>query len=275
MSVLRVCLSFATALACVSAVLACNKDKPQSTQAPNTLAPPAYTPTVPQEPDPPQLTAAGRDYLAGHYERIIEQLNPLWNDLRNREQDRASGLTAGWLALAHAQVVFEDALAPAQYAREMATKTNDPEVLAMAALAEAAYAIGNQDYDAAVTALAPITAQFKRTDLSAAATIAHAEALIGRAYGDPESLDLRHPEDLTAARALYETLLVNADRPVLVGRANEGLAALAKYRGQRDVICRHVEAAAQAYAEGQAATFLMDGPRHLASENDCKLNAPR
>ncbi len=85
-------------------------------------------PDVPQEPDPPQITEGAHQYLLGHYQEAIDLLTPVYADLKERKQYRASGLAGGWLALAHAQIVFESGQEPSQHGLEMAEGTQDAEV---------------------------------------------------------------------------------------------------------------------------------------------------
>ncbi|MEM6996601.1 MAG: hypothetical protein AAF721_39220, partial [Myxococcota bacterium] len=115
-------------------------------------------PGPPQEPDPEALAKGRHEVLLGHYEAAIEVLDPLYADLKQREQYRAGGLAGAWLAIAHAQIVFENAAEPTAHATAMADKTKDKEVEAAAKLARGASLLAEGDFPAAAESFAAAAA---------------------------------------------------------------------------------------------------------------------
>jgi tetratricopeptide (TPR) repeat protein len=251
----------------------CKKDK---TTAPVDATPSGEAepeePDVPQEPDPPDIADGRRAYLLGEYAQVTESLAPVYVDLKERSQYRASGLAGGWLALAHARDVVENAEEPARHAVDMAAKTNDREVQAVAKMAYGAYLMGTEDFEAAVASF-DAAAAFGTAD-AAMAHILHAEAMIGRAFGGSDSSTVQNPKDLDAAAADYEKAAKLAAKTdladALSGRTEEGLAAVAKYRGDSKKICEHAKKASEHYEAAGASAFLKEGPEALMRNARCK-----
>jgi hypothetical protein len=118
------CLLAALAPACEKK----DKDKDDKTEVPtgdDGVPKVEIDESVKQEPDPPELATAAQSYLAGQYDDTVAALQPLFADLKERKQYRASGLAGAWLALAHAKKVFEDGEEPADWAAAMAEATGD------------------------------------------------------------------------------------------------------------------------------------------------------
>ena len=262
----------------LSLLFACDKDK-EATEPPVVDAPstdgPATEPEVPQEPDPPEIAEAAHAYLLGNYQEVIDKLEPLFQDLEQRQQWRASGLAGGWLALAHAQIVFENAEGPSQHALAMAEKTGDREVKAVAQLAHGAFLMGNEDFTAAQQAFDAAAGAAPETAAGALANILRAESLIGRAFGSGASDKVQNPADLESAKKAYEqaakTAQSGVENDLILGRVEEGLAAIAKYQGNRDEVCTHAVASVQHYKAAGVSQFLLDGPARLASDHKCEL----
>lgn len=260
-----------------AALLLVGCDKDQKTTVPDdaTANEPASNEDSgpPQEPDPPELAQASRLYLSGQYQEAISLLEPLYSGLKDREQRRASGLAGGWLALSHAQIVFENAEEPAQYSMTMAEKTQDPDVVAMAKLAHGAFLLGNEDYQAARTSFDAAASAAPGTTAAALAHILRAEALIGSAFGSGASTDVQNPADLEAAKQAYDAAAKAAssteESELLLGRSEEGLAAIAKFQGNREAICKHALASLGHYQAAGASDFLIDGPSGLAADHGC------
>jgi len=235
---------------------------------------PKAEPAPPQDPDPAELAQGVHQILTGHYQEGIAILDPIYTGMRQPSQMRASGLAGGWLAVAHAQTVFENADAPAQYALEMAGKLQDPEVEAAAKLGRGAFLLAQEDYEAAKQAFQAASAAAPGTAPGTLAQLLLAEALIGTAFGSASNTQLEKPEDLDAAKASYEAALASADkagseRDILLGRAKEGLAAVAKYKSDKAGICDHAPAAVEHYKAAGASEFLLEGPSQLASDGKC------
>lgn len=287
MNMLRLCTAVLTCALLLPGLAGCKKDKDGTgTQAPDTTgdgdgetgastedpeAPPTFD--VPQEPDPAEIVAARELYLKGDYPAVLELLTPIRDDLEARSQYRASGLAAGWLALAHARDVVENAEPHAKYAKEMAEKTRDPEVITVAGLAEGVVFLGFEDYSSAVSVLeAAAATKAPPTELA----LAHGflgQAFIGRAYGAGGGAKLQNPEDLDRARDTYQAGLALApSSPVadaLLGKLHEGLAAIGKYQGKYDQLCEHALAAREKYTAAGASDYLLEGPGILIRDGRC------
>jgi hypothetical protein len=234
-------------------------------------------PDVPQEPDPPQIADAAHQVIAGKYPEAIAVLQPLYADLKERKQWRASGLAGGWLAVAHAQTVVENADEPSAHAIAMADKTGDAEVVAVAKLARGSYLLFTEDFAAAEKALADAAAAKPDTSPSTYAIVLRANALISGAFekGDDDDERLVRPENLDTARTALagatEAAKKTADAEALLGRIEEGLAGLADYKKDKPTVCKHAEAALGHYKAAQASSFLIEGPTRLASSARCSF----
>ncbi len=257
---------------------ACDK-KGQSTRAPADDAGEATTggtvaePDVPQEPDPPQIADAAEHYAFGRYQDVIATLEPVYEDLKARSQYRAGGLAGAWLALAHAKDVFERGQEPSQHALAMADKTADPEVVALAKLAHGAMLLGNEDYEAAERSFAAAT-ESPDVRVKALAELLRAEALINRAFGSANSTEIENPQHLESARAAYESAAKTAEaegHTILRARAEEGLAAIAKYQRKSDAVCTHVAAAVEHFKAAGAGEDMLAVAMDLAREQKCKI----
>ena len=271
-----------TALLLVALALASCEKKPEPTVDPgaatgDTDAPPPVKldDSVPQEPDPAEIAQGQQKYLVGEYADVITLLQPLYADLKERKQYRASALAGTWLALAHAKSVFENSKEPAEWALSMAASTADAEVAAAVALAMGAYQIGNEDFDHAITSLAGAAAS-PDAGTAALGHVLKAEALIGAAFGGGESETVQHPEKFDEAKAEYDAAAASAKghaaEDLLMGRIEEGYAALADYRKDKAGVCPHALAALSAFSRG-GAKRLLEGPAELARDNKCVIPA--
>lgn len=236
---------------------------------------PKAEPPPPQDPDPAELAQGIHQVLSGNYEQAVATLDPIYSGMREPSQYRASGLAGGWLAVAHSQTVFENADAPGQYALEMAGKLQDPEVEAAAKVGRGAFLLAQEDYEAARQALEAAAAASPGTAPGVLAHILLAETYIGTAFGSTSNTTIEKPEDLDGAKKSYEAAIAAAEkagseRDILLGRAKEGLAAVAKYKNDKATICDNALAAVEHYKAAGASTFLLDGPSDLASDQKCK-----
>ncbi|HET6583357.1 MAG TPA: hypothetical protein VFG69_07915 [Nannocystaceae bacterium] len=232
--------------------------------------------SVPQEPDPPAIAEAAQAYLHGQYDDVISTLQPLYADLKERNQYRASGLAGAWLALAHAKKVFENGEEPAEWSAAMADATGDKEVLAAANLARGAIMLGAEDFAGAETRLTEAARTSDRT-VVALANILRGEAMILAAFGSGESETMQDPAKLSNAKQAYDVAgKAAAGQPaerLLLGRVEEGYAALADYQNDRANLCTHAVAAIEHFRGGGAAAQLVEGPAKLASDKKCELPA--
>jgi hypothetical protein len=230
--------------------------------------------SVPQEPDPPEIAAGAKQYLMGDYDAAIATLQPLFDDLKQRNQYRASALAGTWLALAHAEQVFENGKEPAEWAASMAESIEDKDVDNAAKVAMAAYLIGNEEFDQAATSLEG-AGTAKDPALVVMAQLLRAEALIGAAFGSGDEAELlKDPEKLEVAKQAYDAAAGAAKgsptEKLLNGRIEEGYAALADYKKKKDEVCAHATAAFQAFKD-EGATRLLEGPAKLATANKCAI----
>jgi len=252
------------------AAVACDHNS-EDTAKPGTVA---AEPEVAQEPDPPEIARAAHEYVLGHYDETITILEPLYASLKERSQYRASGLAGGWLAMAHAQGVFENGQEPSRHAMAMADKTLDPEVVAVAQLASGSMLMGNEDFVGAKRAFDNAAKAAPGSLQGALANTLRAESLIGTAFGSADSETVENPADLEAAKAAYAQTAKTADSgietDVLKGRVEEGLAAIARYQRDQEGVCEHTKAAVAHFKAAQASDFLLDGPSLLAADFKCE-----
>lgn len=236
---------------------------------------PKAEPPPPQDPDPAELAQGIHQVLTGSYEESVGILDPIYSGMREPSQYRASGLAGGWLAVAHAQVVFENAEAPAQYSLEMAGKLQDPEVEATAKMGHGAFLLAQEDYAAAQQALEAAISAAPTSTPGVFAQLLYAESRIGTAFGSASNTQIEKPEDLDAAKKSYEAAIsaaegTGADRDLLLGRAKEGLAAVAKYQHDKVALCANALESVDHYKAGGGSAFLVDGPSRMVSDEKCK-----
>jgi hypothetical protein len=249
--------------------------EPTPTEDPTPVEPVVIDDSVPQEPDPVQIAEGAQRYLMGEYAATIELLQPIYADLKERKQYRASALAGTWLALSHAKEVFENGKEPAEWARAMSQSTADPEVVGAAALAMGAYLIGNEEFDAALASLAA-AAESPDAATGSLGHVLKAEALIGAAFGGGEVDSVQHPEKFDEAKLEYDAAATrakgHASEDLLIGRIEEGHAALADYRKDKPGVCPHATAALSAFMRA-GAKRLLEGPAKLARDNKCAVPA--
>jgi hypothetical protein len=261
---------FALSLSILSAC-----DKPDGTQVPDgttggatgatsgsdTGDPP---PVVPQDPDPPELAGALTSLVLGDHAAARAVAEPLTANLTAPSQARAAGLAFALLALAVAEELAENAKEPAEQALAKAEEVRDPEVRQLAQLALGAHLVGIGD---AAAAQAAIEAGLAQTGPYAElGKILLAEAVLNQAFDGEEKLT--DPGKLDAAQMIYGEL-VGSPTPVIQGRALTGLAALAKFRGEKADLCKHAAAAAEKLSAAGATEYLKEVPAMLAGEAKC------
>lgn len=235
---------------------------------------PQAEPPPPQDPDPAELAQGIHQVLTGHYEDGIGTLEPIYTGMREESQQHASGLAGGWLAVAHSQIVFENAEEPANYALEKAGVLQDPEVEAVAKLGRGAFLLAQEDYEAAKQAFDAAANVSPSSAPGIYARMLHGETFIGTAFGSAENTQLENPADLDEAKKSYEAAVAAAggqgdEAEILLGRAKEGLAAIAKYQRDQDALCKNAFEAVDHYEAAGASTFLLDGPARLATDAKC------
>ncbi len=257
--------------------LGCGPKKNGETKPPEVVpdGPPAVKldDSVPQEPDPPEIAAGAKQYLMGDYDAAIATLQPVFADLKERNQYRASALAGTWLALAHAEGVFENGKEPAEWAASIAQSTEDTDVDTAAKLAMAAFLIGNEDFEKAATSLDGVEGA-KDQGLVVMAHLTRAEALIGAAFGGGDAESMKDPTKLDGAKQAYDAAASAvkglAAEQLLRGRIEEGYAAIADYKKNKAEVCTHASASIEAF-RAQGATKLLEGPNKLATANKCAI----
>lgn len=276
----------AVTIAVLSIITACDKDK-GTTPPDGDVAATAgdggeeqqrpELPEVKQDPDPPQIAQGAHQYMLGQYKETVDLLTPVYEDLKTRNQYRASGLAGGWLALAHAQAVVEEAAGPSEHALWMADHTGDKEVVALAKLAHGAVLMGQEDFTAAATAFEAAASAAPDTLPGALANLLRAESLIGKAFGGGESESVQDPAALETAKAAYaaaqKTAEAGTETEVIMGRVEEGLAAVARYQNDKAAICEHSKKSLEHFKKAGASETLMEGSMQLAVDFKCELPA--
>ena len=230
---------------------------------------------VPQEPDPAGIAQARDQYLLGNFDKAKEILEPLTADLKTRQQLRASGLSAGWLALSVVEPVAENAKEPAEHAVAMGDQTGDKEVQIVAKLALGAYQLGiDDDTNAATTFEAAYKLQSDGPN-AGLALVLYGEAKINMAFGGEDKDQLANPGELDSAASTFVKAQRAAAAPgneLIAARAFEGLASVANYKKNFKEACTQAEEALKIYTAKSAGQALTD--RIAAIKDAANCGAP-
>jgi hypothetical protein len=219
-----------------------------------------------QDPDPAEIAALYARYLQGDYEAVATEATALAAAQTTDTQIRARALASSIAALASSETVAENGKAPSEAAIADGDRLADAEVLQLAHIAHGTYLVRSGD------------AAGGQTELEAAGdgpykALGHlmlAEAHLNQAFGQGEEEDtVKDPTRLDSAKAQYEAALT-ATEPILQGQAHEGLAAIAKLKGEKDAICTHAQEAENLYAANGASENLREVPGILAKDGKCK-----
>lgn len=239
---------------------------------------PAET-TVKQEPDPPAIAEARAQYLLGNFDKVKETLTPLLADLKQREQLRASGLSAGWLALAVVSPVFEDAKEPAEHAVAMGDKTGDKEVQIVAKLAMGSYLIGTEDFAGAATNFEEAYKLQSDGPDAALALVLYGGAKINLAFGGEDKDQIANPGSLDeAASTFVKAQRLAASQPgneMVAALAYEGMASAASFKKNFPEACKQLEEATKIYAVKGAGQPLVDRANGIGDAANCKKADPK
>jgi tetratricopeptide (TPR) repeat protein len=223
---------------------------------------PTGAPTVAQEPDPPAIAQAREQYMLGNYDKAKELLEPLTADLKTRQQLRASGLSAGWLALAVVDPVAENAKEPAEHAVAMGEQTGDKEVQVVGKLALGAYQMGTDDAAHAATSFEEAYKLQTDGPNAGLALVLYGQAKVNMAFGGEEKDQIAHPAELdSAASTFIKAQRLAADKPgneLIAARAYEGLASVANYKKSFKEACTHIQEAAKIYKTKSAGQPLIE-----------------
>jgi hypothetical protein len=221
-----------------------------------------------QDPDPADIAALYQQYLQGEYEAVAQAATELRASLSADTQIRANALAGSLAALASAEQVPEDAKSVAEQAKLDGERLDDNEVRQLAAIAHATYLVrvheapaGQVELEAALGFGGPYQ------------SLNHlmlAEAHLNQAFGEgEEDTQIKHPERLDDAQAAYEAAL-DGSAPLLDGQAHEGLAAVAKYKRDKEAVCAHAQQAEDLYASNGASDYIREVPSLLAQDSRCK-----
>jgi hypothetical protein len=262
-------------LAALAVTPACKKEP---TQNPDDVADsggtepepePEGPPPIPaQDPDPAEIATLYARYLQGDYEAVATEANTLAAAQTADTQIRAKALASSIAALASAESVPENGKAGSEQAVADGDRLADAAVQQLAHVAHGTVLVrtgdtagGQTELESAVALAGPY------------AGLAHlmlAEAYLNGAFGEGEEEDkVVKPEQLDKAKAEYEAALTAAE-PILQGQAHEGLAAVAKHKGDKEAICTHVQEAENLYAANGATESIREVPGILAKDGKCK-----
>ena len=232
---------------------------------------------VPQEPDPPAIAEARAQVLRGDFQPAAAALQPLLDDLRQREQLRASGLAAAWLALAVVHDVAENAREPAEHALAMAERTGDKEVQVAAKIAFGAYNLGIEHFPEAAQALEEAYKLDGQGQNAALALVYFGEAKISMAFDGDDKIT--NPGELETAAGTFrkakDLAAGQAGNEVLAARAAVGLAAVARYKNDAGNACDLIGEAMAGYQSAGAAAYLTDGAQALKDAANCQAKAAK
>lgn len=279
------CCLAAFALATASASLAGCKKSGEDTTKPDTAGG-ADTgggggdkaPGTSQEPDPPALADARKQFISGQYTQVVEAMRPLLDDLKARQQLRASGLAAAWLALALAEDVVENAKEPADHAQAMADQTSDPEVKIAAKLAQGTFKLKTEDFAGAAADFEEAFNLQKDGPNAGLALLMYGNTKINMAFGGEDNSVITNPGEFDSANTSFvkaqRIAEKQAESELLGARALEGQAAVARYKGNNTDACRLIGEANTIYAAKGAGQSLLDDAVALADAANCAAGAP-
>ena len=230
-------------------------------------------PAVAQEPDPPAIAEGREQFLLGNFDKAKEMLTPLTEDLKTRQQLRASGLSAAWLALSVVDPVAEDAKDPAEHAVAMGEQTGDKEVQIVAKLALGAYQLGVDDD---VNAAANFEAAYKlQTDGPNAglALVLYGEAKVNMAFGGEEKEQLANPGELDSAASTFtkaqRLAAATPGNEMITARALTGLASVANYKKNLKDACSNAMEAGKLFTAKKAGQPLMERVNAIIDDAKC------
>ena len=264
---------------------ACKKDSattpPDATNPGDTTGTPgdinAGQTGVPQEADPPVIAEAREQYMLGNFDKAKEMLEPLLVDLKARQQLRASGLSAGWLALAVADPVAENAKEPAEHAIAMGEQTGDKEVQILGKLAIGSYQIGVDDPTSAASSFEAAYKLQADGPNAGLALVFYGEAKVNMAFGGEERDQIAHPEQLDSAASIFiKAQRLAATQPgseLVAARAYEGLASVANYKKNFKEACTQIAEAAKIYKTKSAGQPLIERVNAIMDAAKCEKPA--
>ncbi len=230
-----------------------------------------------QEADPPAIAQAREQYMLGNFDKAKEMLEPLTADLKTRQQLRASGLSAGWLALAVAEPVAENAKEPAEHAVAMGEQTGDKEVQILGKLAMGSYQLGTDDPTAAATSFEAAYKLQADGPNAGLALVLYGEAKVNMAFGGEEKDQIANPAELdSAASTFVKAQRLAAAQPgneLVAARAYEGIASVANYKKNFKEACTQIAEAAKIYKAKSAGQPLIERVNAIMDAAKCEKAA--
>ena len=266
-----------SALTALTLIVACGCEKTKETANPDEVTTntdpveepekdPAALP--PQDPDPAEIAALFDRYLKGDYEAVASEAETLRGGLTADTQVRAHALASAIRALAAIENVPEDGKAAAEEAVSNGDRLADPEVQQLAHIAHGSYLVrvheaanGQTELEAAVALTGPY---------GPLAQLMLGEAHLNQAFGSGDDEDkIQNPAKLDDARTAYQAAL-DGGSDIIKAHAHEGLAAIAKYKNEKEAICTHAQEAENMFVAAGATDYVREVPQLLAGEGKCK-----
>lgn len=259
-------------LAALAIAPACKKEEttnPDTVTTPEPEPEPEGPPPLPaQDPDPAEIATLYTRYLQGDYEAVAAEATTLASAQEGDTKLRAKALASSIAALALSETVPENGKAGTEQAIADGDRLADPQVQQLAHIAHGTILVrtgdapgGQTEIEGALKLEGPYTALGR---------LMLAEAHLNQAYGTGEEEDtIKDATRLDSAKAEYEAALT-ATEPILQGQAHEGLAAVAKAKGEKDAVCTHAQEAENLYAANGATAGLREVPGILAKDGKCK-----
>lgn len=221
-----------------------------------------------QDPDPAEIATLYARYLQGDYEAVASEADSLRVGLTADTQVRAHALASAIQALAAIENVPENGQAAAEEALANGDRLGDAEVQQLALIAHGAYLVrvheaanGQAELEQALALAGPY---------AALAQLMLGEAHLNQAFGIGDEEDkIQNPARLDDARAAYQAAL-DGGSDILKAHAHEGLAAIAKYKNEKEAICTHAQEAENLFAAAGATDYVREVPQLLANDGRCK-----
>lgn len=221
-----------------------------------------------QDPDPAEIATLYARYLQGDYEAVASEADSLRAGLTADTQVRAHALASAIQALAAIENVPENGQAAAEEAVANGDRLGDAEVQQLALIAHGAYLVrvheaanGQAELEQALALAGPY---------AALAQLMLGEAHLNQAFGIGDEEDkIQNPARLDDARAAYQAAL-DGGSDILKAHAHEGLAAIAKYKNEKEAICTHAQEAENLFAAAGATDYVREVPQLLANDGRCK-----
>lgn len=221
-----------------------------------------------QDPDPAEIATLYARYLQGDYEAVASEADSLRAGLTADTQVRAHALASAIQALAAIESVPENGQAAAEEAVANGDRLGDAEVQQLALIAHGAYLVrvheaanGQAELEQALALAGPY---------AALAQLMLGEAHLNQAFGIGDEEDkIQNPARLDDARAAYQAAL-DGGSDILKAHAHEGLAAIAKYKNEKEAICTHAQEAENLFAAAGATDYVREVPQLLANDGRCK-----